>query len=173
MSASWINASPILACWLKMRRFYDLKIKIYVNFYPLVYRTASKTVCISMTNPHWASTQTFKSKLEFQSENFQFRCLHLLHPVTILRFIWLTHSLIVCGLFNGMVMHFTDNHIMVWMLFILNILGRRKVPVPIKGRIIWFAGILTSPQHRTEKLLLRLHEWDGGLGQRMVAIKTY
>lgn len=51
-------------CWLKKSPpFYVLKIKIYVNFYPALYSSASKTVCISMTNPYWASTQTLKSKV--------------------------------------------------------------------------------------------------------------
>lgn len=64
MTACWINAFPILDVgWKKAPPFYVLKIKIYVNFYPALYSSASKTVCISMTNPYWASTQTLKSKV--------------------------------------------------------------------------------------------------------------
>lgn len=64
MTACWINAFPILDVgWKKSPPFYVLKIKIYVNFYPALYSSASKTVCISMTNPYWASTQTLKSKV--------------------------------------------------------------------------------------------------------------
>lgn len=63
MTAYWINAFPDLDVGWNRPPFHVLKIKIYANFYPVLYSRASKTVCISMTNPSWASTQTLKSKV--------------------------------------------------------------------------------------------------------------
>lgn len=92
--------------------FYVLKIKTYVNFQPLVHSTAGKMVCISMTNPHWASTQTFKSKVGISNGEFSIRGPSSPPPRWRLPLHLIDTSLIVDGLFKAHIHCITGDHIM-------------------------------------------------------------
>ena len=164
----------------KICQFYLLKIQIYVNFHPLVYSTASKRVCISMINPYWASTQTFKSKVEISIGEFSFQvpfispppCEHLTLHLTdtqpyclwsIYRdgcaFYWQPHNGSESCIFS------------TWRSVAL-----KKTSMPVETRDhmgYWDVDQAHMTGQRSCCRWERGSEWSRDWGQKMVTIKTH
>lgn len=123
-------------------------------FYPLVYSTtARKAVCISMTNPARASTQTFKSKVGISIGEFSFQVPSSSHILLASHFASDGHPFLLSVVH---LMHFTDIMVKSCLFSV-----KKKISMPVEA---FDNGVLLK--HYRIKTLLFI------TSQNMVTIKA-